>query len=297
MTGLSPRAGALDGGRSVTITGTGFSSATAVSFGASDAAGFTVNSDTSITAISPAGSEGTVDVTVIAAGETSAATDADQFTYEAAPVSMSAPSITGTAGLGRTLTCQPNAWSGNPSYRYRWNRNGAPIGSARGYVVQPADQGHTLTCTVTATTAGGSSERTSGGVLVPAAVRLADCTLSPAVKAGIARAATRSGPVAGTLVVRVSCDQASSVQLRGTLRDVRTITVNRHRRTRTRSFRLAAVTTALRANTSSMLRLALPVRAVRDLLAGARESVALALAASDGAGTSNRTATIARLAH
>ena len=53
-----------DGRRhSVTITGTGFTGATAVDFGTTAATSVTVVSDTSITADSPAGT-GTVDVTV-----------------------------------------------------------------------------------------------------------------------------------------------------------------------------------------------------------------------------------------
>ena len=51
----------------MTITGTNFTGATAVKFGATNAASFTVNSATSITATSPAGS-GTVDVTVTTVG-------------------------------------------------------------------------------------------------------------------------------------------------------------------------------------------------------------------------------------
>jgi uncharacterized membrane protein len=64
----------------VGITGTGFSGATAVKFGASSAKSFTVNSAISITAVSPKG-KGTVDITVTTPGGTSATSAADQFTY------------------------------------------------------------------------------------------------------------------------------------------------------------------------------------------------------------------------
>jgi large repetitive protein len=77
---VSPNAGPVAGGTSVTITGAGFSGATEVDFGGV-AAGFVVNSDSSITAVSPAGSAGTVDVTVLTIGGTSAASASDQFTY------------------------------------------------------------------------------------------------------------------------------------------------------------------------------------------------------------------------
>ena len=69
----------------MTITGTNLTGATAVNFGANAATGHSVNSATSITATSPAGSAGTVDVTVTTPGGTSATSSADHFTYVAAP--------------------------------------------------------------------------------------------------------------------------------------------------------------------------------------------------------------------
>jgi hypothetical protein len=80
VTGVSPNTGSAAGGDTVTITGTGFTNAYGVSFGGVSAS-FTVNSDGSITAVTPAGNTGTVDVTVSAYGGTSATSTADQFTY------------------------------------------------------------------------------------------------------------------------------------------------------------------------------------------------------------------------
>jgi IPT/TIG domain len=77
VTAIAPTSGA--GGISVQITGTNFTAATAVKFGNANAL-FTVNSATSITATSPAGS-GVVDVTVTVAGVTSATGASDQFSY------------------------------------------------------------------------------------------------------------------------------------------------------------------------------------------------------------------------
>ena len=72
--------GSAAGGDSVTITGSGFTGATDVGFGSVNAAAMTVDSDTQITATSPAGT-GTVDVTVTTPAGTSATSSADQFTY------------------------------------------------------------------------------------------------------------------------------------------------------------------------------------------------------------------------
>jgi hypothetical protein len=89
VAGISVGDGPASGGTSVTVTGTGFTGATAVGFGATPAAGFTVNGDTSITAIAPASVPGTVDVTVTTAGGTSAPVTADAFSF------IGVPTVTG----------------------------------------------------------------------------------------------------------------------------------------------------------------------------------------------------------
>ncbi len=86
VTGISPAEGPGAGGTTVTVTGTGFTAATSVAFGATPAASFTVTSDTSISAVSPAAAAGTVDVTVTSPGGTSATATSDQFTFVATPV-------------------------------------------------------------------------------------------------------------------------------------------------------------------------------------------------------------------
>lgn len=77
---ISPASGGAVGGDSVIITGSGFTGATAVDFGGASAQ-MTVDSDTEITATSPPGN-GTVDVTVVTPVGTSAASPADQFSYQ-----------------------------------------------------------------------------------------------------------------------------------------------------------------------------------------------------------------------
>ena len=80
ITKISPDSGPPAGGTKITITGSGFTGASAVHFGTTAAQNFTVDSDTSITATSPAGI-GTVDIAVTIPGGTSTATAADKFTY------------------------------------------------------------------------------------------------------------------------------------------------------------------------------------------------------------------------
>ena len=92
ITSLTPSNGSSAGGTIVVITGSGFTGATSVNFGATPAGTFNVDSDTQITVTSPAANlSGAVDVKVTTPGGTSAASTADQFTY----ITAAAPSITG----------------------------------------------------------------------------------------------------------------------------------------------------------------------------------------------------------
>ncbi len=64
LTSVSPSNGPSTGGTSVTLTGTDFVSGATVLFGSMAAASVTFNSDTSLTAVTPAEAVGTVSVTV-----------------------------------------------------------------------------------------------------------------------------------------------------------------------------------------------------------------------------------------
>ena len=82
VTGVSPASGLMAGGETVTVTGSGFTNATKVSFGTVTTTNLTVASDTQLTVPSPAATtSGTVDVTVTTPAGTSAISAADQFTY------------------------------------------------------------------------------------------------------------------------------------------------------------------------------------------------------------------------
>ncbi|MGO9763133.1 MAG: IPT/TIG domain-containing protein [Solirubrobacteraceae bacterium] len=115
VTGVSPDAGPEAGGTSVTISGAGFTEATAVKFGALSATHFTIDSATSITAIAPAEAPGAVAVTVTNAGGTSAGSAADEFTYVApghAPAITSLSAKKGPAAGGSTLTIKGTGFVG-----------------------------------------------------------------------------------------------------------------------------------------------------------------------------------------
>ena len=84
VTSISPSGGWTAGGTSVTITGADLANATGVYFGTIPA-NFTVNSATQITAVSPAGAAGAVDVIVTISLGPSATSSADQFTFIPVP--------------------------------------------------------------------------------------------------------------------------------------------------------------------------------------------------------------------
>jgi len=99
ISGISRSAGGTAGNDVVTMTGTGFTDASRVSFGQSVAAAYTATSDTQIIATSPAHGAGVVDITVTNETGTSSDVLADKFTYDATPtISAISPSVGPTGG-------------------------------------------------------------------------------------------------------------------------------------------------------------------------------------------------------
>jgi hypothetical protein len=103
ITAINPTSGPTSGGTSVAITGTGFTGATGVTFGGVAATGVTVNTDSSITATSPAHLPAIVAIMVTTPVGTSAATNADKYTYVGPYVTKVSPLLVSTGG-GNTIT-------------------------------------------------------------------------------------------------------------------------------------------------------------------------------------------------
>jgi IPT/TIG domain-containing protein/PASTA domain-containing protein len=83
ITAVAPNFGPVTGGTTVKITGTNFNAASAVKFGAVPATGFTVDSETQITATAPpSATVDSVDLSVTTLAGTSPETKADLFFYE-----------------------------------------------------------------------------------------------------------------------------------------------------------------------------------------------------------------------
>jgi hypothetical protein len=103
LTGISATRGPTSGGTPLTITGTGFTGATAVNFAGTPDTSFTVTGDTSITLATPSSAAGTDGVTVTGPGGTSADSTTFQFTFVPAPVVTSLNPNNGPVAGGNSI--------------------------------------------------------------------------------------------------------------------------------------------------------------------------------------------------
>jgi hypothetical protein len=98
ITSLTPTAGSILGGTTVGITGSNFTTATTVTFDGIPGTGLVVNSDFSITIVTPAHIAGTVEVVVInGAGSSSTAGTANDYAYTTGPTVILLSPNTGPA--------------------------------------------------------------------------------------------------------------------------------------------------------------------------------------------------------
>src|SRR5713101_6165090 len=114
---VTPTSGPVAGGTTVTITGSNLTNATSVSFGSTATNNFTVDNDTQITAVSPAGS-GTVDVTVTTPGGASAISTADQLSYIPPPTVTGINPASGPTTGGTTVTITGSNFTGATSVSF-----------------------------------------------------------------------------------------------------------------------------------------------------------------------------------
>ena len=125
-----------------------------------------------------------------AGGSGTATSAATSSILPLAPVNTVLPVISGTATQGQTLSVTNGTWSNNPTgFAYQWKRAGTVISgaTAASYLLVNADAGSTITCTVTASNAGGANSATStatGTVLPLAPVNSAVPVISGTVTQG-----------------------------------------------------------------------------------------------------------------
>jgi hypothetical protein len=162
VSSLGTSSGTTAGGTSVTITGSGFTGAGSVTFGGVAAASFTVNSDTSITVVSPSQAAGTVDVVVGTPTGTSATSTADHFTYTnaAAPAVTGLSLSSGSAGGGTVVTVTGSGFTGATAVNFGSVAAGFTV-NGDGYLVATAPAQAAGTVDVTVTTPSGTSSTSS----------------------------------------------------------------------------------------------------------------------------------------
>lgn len=117
VTSVSPTAGPTGGGNNVTINGYGFTDVTGVKFGNTVATSVTFGTDQQITAVAPAGSVGTVDVTVNNGDGFSATSSNDKYAYTVAPVVTSLSPTAGSTAGGNQVTINGTGSAAPPRSR------------------------------------------------------------------------------------------------------------------------------------------------------------------------------------
>jgi alpha-tubulin suppressor-like RCC1 family protein len=118
VTSVEPNSGPVAGGTPVTITGANLSGASSVKFGSVAATSFEVRSASTISAVAPEGTAGTVDVTVSTIGGTSVTGSADHYTYAPAPAVTSVEPNAGPAAGGTSVTITGTNLSGASAVRF-----------------------------------------------------------------------------------------------------------------------------------------------------------------------------------
>ena len=83
-----------------------------------------------------------------------------------APVNLTPPTISGTPATGQVLSCNPGAWTGDPTITYVavWQRDGESIAGGWTYTLVAADAGTQVRCLVVATNPAGKGAARSAPV-------------------------------------------------------------------------------------------------------------------------------------
>jgi hypothetical protein len=311
VTNVEPSEGPEAGGTSVTITGTNLTGATAVKFGTTEVASFKVESATSIVATSPAG-VGTVDVTVTTAGGTSATGEADRFTYIAPPEVTAVEPRTGPSAGATSVTITGTNLTGATAVKFgATNASSFKVESATSIVAtSPAGSG---VVDVTVTTPGGTSATGAADAFTyltpategppkpketetpPPPAPVANCTLKPIFLTLERKRKGKTKPrvVGGALQVTVTCDQSASVRLAGRLGLVGK--KPGHGKARTKVYALGPSSATVSKGVPKPVTLRLPLATIHALIAKARESVRITLAATDSGGTTHNAVRIKQL--
>lgn len=118
VAGVNPTYGPVAGGNTVAILGTNFVNGATVAFGGHAASNVAVLSPSELTATAPAGSSGTVDITVTTQGGTSATGPADTYTYVVAPAVRGVSPSSGPTAGGNSVKITGGALAGVTAVKF-----------------------------------------------------------------------------------------------------------------------------------------------------------------------------------
>ena len=198
VSSVSPNSGPAAGGTAVTIMGTNFAAGATVTFGAAAASNVVVVSGTQITATTPAGSAGAVNVTVTNPGAQSGSL-ANGFVYVVVPTASDLSPNNGltTGGTGVTITGTNFAAGATVMFGSAAATNVVAVNSTMITATTPAGNVGAVTVTVTVNSQSGSLS--NGFTYNPAgAIRLcAGCGSHAAVSDGNGFSSVSSGTDGG----------------------------------------------------------------------------------------------------
>jgi len=165
ITRVEPSAGPLAGGNTVTISGTGLTGTTSVTFGGTAGTSVTVNSSgTSLTVVAPAKTAGVAAIVITTPGGSVTSTTSLSYTYTAAPTAPTG--VTATAGI-TSATVSWTAVSGATSYAVTSNPAGCSVTATATTASCPTlVAGRAYTFTVVASNAGGSSAASTASTAI-----------------------------------------------------------------------------------------------------------------------------------
>ena len=167
VTAVSPSAGPLVGGNTVTLTGTTFTGASKVLFGTLPATRFTVASATKITAVVPAATAGTVNVRVTTPSGTSAGAPQNRYTYQAVPTVTAVSPTEGPLAGANTVTLTGTSFTGASKVLF-----GTGVGLAAIRAWRPAAVFALVHAKITAVAPGGAPGTVSVRVTTPGGTSL-----------------------------------------------------------------------------------------------------------------------------
>ncbi|MCZ2108968.1 MAG: IPT/TIG domain-containing protein [Dehalococcoidia bacterium] len=112
VSSVTPASGSVLGGTLITITGSGFTGASAVTIGGTAATNVSVTSDTTITAVTPAHAAGLANIVVVAPGGTGTGTNMYTYVTLVSPLILSVSPNSGTTLGGTSITITGSSFTG-----------------------------------------------------------------------------------------------------------------------------------------------------------------------------------------